>query len=146
MAKSFLERLQEKTKKKGFIGREAELGLFKTLLEHDEPEYLILLVHGIDGVGKTWLLNQWYLFATEKGFPVAKVNDEQTSIEQTLKKFRDDLVGEGFQFDEFDKTYQQFLQLKSEAEKLLSQCRITSYNVCYTKLLRPSTGSGRRRG
>ena len=121
IGKTFRERLQTKTKKKSFIGREAELALFKSLLEQDEPEYLILLVHGIGGVGKTWLLNQWHSFATEKGFLVAKVNDEQTSVEQMLKKFRDDLFSKGFQFSEFDKSYQRFRQLKVEAEKALSQ-------------------------
>ena len=66
MAKTFRERLQTTTTAKSFIGREAELALFKSLLEHDEPDYLILLVHGIGGDGKTWLLNQWERQAREK--------------------------------------------------------------------------------
>ena len=121
MAKTFQERLRHTTKAKSFIGREAELALLKSLLEQDEPEYLILMVHGIGGVGKTWLLNQWEELAREKKFPRARVDESQSSIEQILKKFRDDFEKQGFDFDEFDKSYQKFCQLKSEAEKALAQ-------------------------
>ncbi len=121
MTKTFRDRLQKTTKAKSFIGRETELAFFSKLLEQDEPEYLILLVYGIGGVGKTWLLNQWETQVKEKNLPVARVNEEQTSVEQVLKKFRDDFVKQDFDFKEFDKSYQQFRQLKSEAEKALSQ-------------------------
>jgi len=121
MAKTFQQRLRQKTTKKYFIGRETELAFFAQLLTQPEPDYLILLVHGLGGVGKTWLLNQWEQQARDKEQAVARVNDGQRSVEELLKKFRDDLVEQGFDFDSFDKSYQQFRRLKSEAEKALSQ-------------------------
>lgn len=121
MAKTFQERLQKKTKAKSFIGREAELALFRELLQQDEPEYSILLVHGVGGVGKTWLLNQWEHEVREKKYAGARVDEEQPSVERILKKFRDDFVKQGFKFKEFDKSSQKFRQLKSEAEKALHE-------------------------
>ena len=121
MAKTFQQRLRQKTTKKYFIGRETELAFFDQLLTQPEPDYLILLVHGLGGVGKTWLLNQWEQQARDKEQAVARVNDGQRSVEELLKKFRDDFVEQGFDFDSFDKSYQQFRRLKSEAEQALSQ-------------------------
>jgi hypothetical protein len=59
--------------------------------------------------------------AREKGKVVARVSEDQTSVEEVLKKFRDDLAGQGFNLEKFDKSYQKFRQLRSEAKKALSQ-------------------------
>ena len=118
---TFQERLQRTTRTKSFIGRETELAFFRDLLRQENPEYLILLVHGLGGVGKTWLLNQWKTLAQEQQLPLACVNEEQLSVEQVLKKLRDDLAQEGWDFADFDKSYRKFRELKSEAERALSQ-------------------------
>ena len=121
MAKTLQERLQQATRAKEFVGRETELAFFQQLLGQEEPDYLFLLVHGIGGVGKTWLLNRWEAQARAKDFAVARVDEDQNSVEQILKKFRDDFEKQGYKFETFDKSYQKFRQLKSDAERALGQ-------------------------
>ena len=120
MQRTFQDRLQM-TKERGFIGRKEEIEFFGKILDQKEPDYLILLTHGIGGVGKSWLLNQIELQARQRGRVTAKVDDDQVSVDEILKKFRDDLVKQGFRLKEFDESYQRFRQLKSETEKALSQ-------------------------
>ena len=48
-----------------FVGRLAELELFRCALEADEPPYSVLFVHGPGGVGKTALLQAFWRLAED---------------------------------------------------------------------------------
>ena len=50
-----------------FVGREAELGLFRSVLLADEPDFVLLYIHGPGGVGKTTLLHEYLRMATKVG-------------------------------------------------------------------------------
>lgn len=54
----------------GFIGRQAELGLFRSAMAEPAPPFTILHVHGPGGVGKTTLLREFARIAREAGRPV----------------------------------------------------------------------------
>jgi hypothetical protein len=51
----------------GFVGREAELELFRTALLADEPPFVVLHIYGPGGVGKTTLLQEYGRIAAEHG-------------------------------------------------------------------------------
>lgn len=53
-----------------FVGRQAELELFRTALLADEPPFAVLHVYGPGGVGKTTLLHEYNQIAAEQGRPV----------------------------------------------------------------------------
>jgi ABC-type transport system involved in cytochrome c biogenesis ATPase subunit len=52
-----------------FVGRRAELELFRIALSQDVPDFAILHLHGPGGMGKTTLLRQFALIAEEMERP-----------------------------------------------------------------------------
>ena len=57
-----------------FVGREAELEVFRKALYEPAPTSSVLFVHGPGGVGKTALLGVFAELAAEAGRPVARVD------------------------------------------------------------------------
>jgi hypothetical protein len=53
-----------------FVGRQAELDLFRTALQATEPPFAVLHLYGPGGVGKTTLLHEYARIAAESGRPV----------------------------------------------------------------------------
>ncbi|HEX9923526.1 MAG TPA: AAA family ATPase [Anaerolineae bacterium] len=53
-----------------FVGREAELDLFRSALLAAEPPFAVLHVYGLGGVGKSTLLREYARLAAEAGRPV----------------------------------------------------------------------------
>ena len=59
--------------------------------------------------------------------------------EEVLKEAASEMLdyqGSGMSVMEMSHRSKQFVAIYEEAEKLVREVRITSYNVCYTKLLR----------
>jgi hypothetical protein len=52
-----------------FVGRSAELELFRAALSRDIPDFAVLHLHGPGGMGKTTLLREFAHIATEAGRP-----------------------------------------------------------------------------
>ncbi len=52
-----------------FVGRRAELELFRAALSRDVPDFAVLHLHGPGGMGKTTLLREFAQIATEAGRP-----------------------------------------------------------------------------
>ena len=57
-----------------FVGREAELQLFRSALLADEPPFAVLHLYGPGGVGKTTLLREYARLATDSGRPVLRLD------------------------------------------------------------------------
>jgi tetratricopeptide (TPR) repeat protein len=113
MSTSWKSRLQDKTGQ-GFIGRSQELTFFTSLLSSDEPEYSIIYVSGVGGVGKTTLLNRYDAKAKEKGAISARVNENQRSVPEILEEFYNDLLEQGAKMETFSKAHHLFRTLQSE--------------------------------
>lgn len=57
-----------------FVGREAELELFRSALLADPPPFVVLYLHGPGGVGKTSLLRECARVAVDCGRPIVHVD------------------------------------------------------------------------
>lgn len=60
-----------------FVGRSAELELFRSALERDEPPFSVLHVDGPGGIGKTVLLGEYARLAAEAGRPVVRIDGHE---------------------------------------------------------------------
>ena len=57
-----------------FVGREAEIEIFRSALLSDEPAFVVLHVTGAGGVGKTTLLQEFARVADEAGRAVVRID------------------------------------------------------------------------
>ena len=57
-----------------FVGREAEIEIFRSALLSDEPTFVVLHVTGAGGVGKTTLLQEFARVADEAGRAVVRID------------------------------------------------------------------------
>lgn len=73
-----------------FVGRQAEIALFRAALLADEPPFAVLHLHGLGGVGKTTLLREYARIAAEAGRAVVRLDgrDVESSPAGFLRAFR----------------------------------------------------------
>ena len=57
-----------------FVGREAELALFRSATASAKPPLAVLHVYGPGGIGKTTLVQQFACIAQDLGRPVVRVD------------------------------------------------------------------------
>src|ERR1700752_982043 len=69
-----------------FVGRAAELTLFRTALDAVEPTFVVLHVHGPGGIGKTTLMQQFGRMAQAAGRAVIRL--DMRDIEPAPEVFR----------------------------------------------------------
>ncbi len=107
---------KKKSKKEmqNFTGRGQELDFFEELLSVDEPEYLMVHLFGVGGVGKTTLMNRFEAMAKSQDILVGRANEAQRSVPDILGKFCQDLETQGISLDNFTNTYQAFNDLQQE--------------------------------
>jgi hypothetical protein len=67
----------DRARRRLFVGRGAELELFRSALERDEPPFSVLHVYGPGGIGKTVLLGEYARLATEAGRPVVRIDGHE---------------------------------------------------------------------
>jgi hypothetical protein len=67
------QRLAE-ARRRQFIGRRAEIELFRVALREEEPPFNLLFLHGPGGIGKTALLDQYARIAAKMGRPVLRLD------------------------------------------------------------------------
>ena len=65
-------------RRRGFVGRVAELELFSTLIASHDPMVAVLFVHGPAGVGKSTLLRRFGALCTETGVDVLAIDARDT--------------------------------------------------------------------
>lgn len=63
-----------------FVGREAELALFRQALLADEPDFALLYIYGPGGVGKTTLLHEYLRMATKVGRTVVSLDGRNIEV------------------------------------------------------------------
>jgi tetratricopeptide (TPR) repeat protein len=69
-----IRELRDQKQRESFTGREAELDLFRQLLETSHAEHAILHLYGVGGMGKSSLLRQFRRLAEERDCPTALVD------------------------------------------------------------------------
>ena len=84
MTTSLAARL-ERARRAAFVGRVAELELFRTALLSEEPPFVVLHIVGPGGVGKTSLLREFEQIASEQGRTVLHIDGRD--IEPSPKCF-----------------------------------------------------------
>ncbi len=82
-----LQQIVEGRRRAAFVGREAELGLFRrnfTVPPQDPRHRFVFHVRGNAGVGKTSLVREWQQAAREFGALTASVDEGADSVPEVL--------------------------------------------------------------
>jgi hypothetical protein len=64
-----------------FVGRAAEVALFHSALDAATPDFVVLLVHGPGGIGKTTLVQHFHRLAQQAGRPVVRLDMRDVTAE-----------------------------------------------------------------
>ena len=108
--------LRDARRRQSFTGRKPELNTFRQLLLAEEPEYALLHICGVGGVGKSSLLGQYRRIAQELGFPAAQVDLQVNfGVVEILRSLRSQL--EGRYFGDFDKALATYNQVQGRLQK-----------------------------
>jgi hypothetical protein len=117
-----------------FVGREAELRLFTSLLT-GKTKYTILNIYGPGGIGKTYLLQMMRVYAKQKSVPVAYLDAYQSGIAPIeilglIKEGLSTIKYPSDVFAEFDVEYQEYLEglLVGVSEQYLHELERTLTN------------------
>jgi hypothetical protein len=91
-----LDRLQARARQR-FVGRQAEIAVFRAALDAGEPPFVVLHIHGPGGVGKTTLLREMAREARERGRYVIRIDgrDVHASPPGFLRALVEALHGDG---------------------------------------------------
>ncbi len=64
-------------RRRQFVGRAAELELFRSALDQEVPPFSVLLIYGPGGIGKTALLGEYARLAEEAGRPIVRLDGHE---------------------------------------------------------------------
>ena len=83
-----------------FVGREAEIELFRVALDSVEPPFSVLHVHGPAGIGKTRLLDVLAVLAADAGHSVVRLDGRELvpappAVREALRAVLEVPEGEG---------------------------------------------------
>ncbi|WP_042146892.1 LuxR family transcriptional regulator [Paucisalibacillus sp. EB02] len=70
-----------------FFGRKYEVNFFHELIQHENPEYKVVHLHGEGGIGKTYLLYEFAIIAEKKNIPFIHLDTQD--FNQTIEGFTD---------------------------------------------------------
>src|SRR5262245_28592682 len=115
MASYWAKKLEEQTVQ-SFVGRTQEVEFFEGLLTTPVPEYLMVHVFGVGGVGKTTLLERVESLAKKHQIIVGHVNEAHRSIPDILEKFHQDIKAQGQNLDKFAQLLKSFKRLRVELQ------------------------------
>ena len=73
-----------RNKRTKFTNRYNEIQLFTSLLLHDTPEYNVLCIYGVGGIGKSTLLNEFSKVCQDHSISFVHLEGSET---QTVVKF-----------------------------------------------------------
>jgi len=110
----------DEKKRRRFSDREDEVRLFSRLLENTFPEYHVLGIYGVGGIGKSTLLDEFEQMCYDRAIPVARVDG---TIPQTIVKItrtiRKQLPGRKWlsPFHQFDHDLRRYLEIQGKIER-----------------------------
>ncbi|MBK9711790.1 MAG: tetratricopeptide repeat protein [Kouleothrix sp.] len=115
MASYWTKKLEQQAVQ-SFVGRAQEIEFFDSLLTAAAPEYLMVHLFGVGGVGKTTLLDRVESTAKKRQIVVGRVNEAQHSIPDILEKFHLDFKRQGQRLDEFARLFALFTRMRLELQ------------------------------
>jgi tetratricopeptide (TPR) repeat protein len=102
-----------------FVGRDSRIAEFRHNLRlpaTDPGRRFIVNIHGIAGVGKSFLLQQFRRIAQAEGAACALVNEDYFDIVETMSALAADLSGQGARLTEFEAQLATYRQRRRELE------------------------------
>ncbi|WP_212912539.1 tetratricopeptide repeat protein [Streptomyces sp. TS71-3] len=113
------QELNRRRRQDGFIGRGAELGIFRdnlALEPGDEAFQYLFHVRGNAGVGKTSLVRQWESKARKADAVTAYVDDDVHSVLEAMESVSAQFARQGLPMKGFEKLLVTYRQRRHEAE------------------------------
>lgn len=113
-----LQQIVESRRRAAFVGREAELGLFRanfTLPPEDPRHRFVFHVRGNAGVGKTSLLREWREAAGEFGALTASADESADSVPDVLASFAAQFAEQGHPLKALDRLLATYRRALHEA-------------------------------
>ncbi|MDX5578208.1 ATP-binding protein, partial [Streptomyces sp. ID01-9D] len=101
-----LQQIIEGQRRAAFVGREAELGLFRAnfALPPEDPRHrFVFHVRGNAGVGKTSLVREWRELAGEFGALTASVDESADSVPDVLAAIAAQFAEQGYPLKALDR-------------------------------------------
>lgn len=121
-ARPSMQELIQRRRHAGFIGRDAELSLFRenlTISPEDERHRFILHVHGVAGVGKTSLVRRMERTARlDHGALTAWIDETVNSVPEAMAAISAQFAQQGHQFTSLDRMLATYRQRRSEADAI----------------------------
>lgn len=105
-----------------FTGRAAHLETFRRLLDAEKPERHIVTIHGVGGVGKSWLLRMYRLMCIESGVAVAIVSgDEERSALDILRKSAKEFEEQDVRLGAFNERLEDYKRIQAKVQEKTAQ-------------------------
>jgi tetratricopeptide (TPR) repeat protein len=113
-----IRELRDHKQRESFTGRQAELGTFRELLEAEPPEYSLLHIYGVGGIGKSSLLRQYRRLGQELDVPSALVDMQvHFGVVEVLRSIREQIGEDRQLFLEFDRALDLYNDVKSKLQE-----------------------------
>lgn len=137
------QELVRRRRRSGFVGRRGEISTFRANLgrrpEADDYQFFHY-VHGIAGVGKTSLIQQWAAIADEHGAATVHLADAVHSAVEAMTAISERLSRQELPLKKFEKLLASYRQRSHEAQQTLrAQPLQEEYVVSQPAPLSPST-------
>ncbi|MFI7291472.1 tetratricopeptide repeat protein [Streptomyces anulatus] len=113
-----LQQIVEGQRRAAFVGRQAELGLYRanfTLPPEDPRHRFVFHVRGNAGVGKTSLVREWREAAGEFGAVTASVDESADSVPDVLADFAAQFAEQGYPLKALDRLLATFRRARHDA-------------------------------
>jgi tetratricopeptide (TPR) repeat protein len=109
--------LIKQRQQKPFIGREAQLNIFRSNLKQRPEEWCFLFsIWGQAGVGKSTLVKQLKKIAEEENFVTAHTDRSEGDVLEVMAQCAELLEKQGKKLQQFSERYKVYLQRKEEIE------------------------------
>ncbi|MEU6991444.1 tetratricopeptide repeat protein [Streptomyces sp. NPDC046465] len=116
-----LQEVLRRRRRSGFVGRRGELGSFRENFDlpvDDERHSFLFHVHGLSGVGKTFLVRELEQIARERGALTAYVDEAAGSLPEVMGAVSAEFARQGRRCKDLDRELAAHRERRREAESL----------------------------